>query len=75
MSTENQRDSRCSLARLPGFEPGAFRLGGGPSIQLRYKRKFKILCILLNFAWILLEYVQSHFDGFLTEGRFWLDFD
>lgn len=26
------------MARLPGFEPGAFRLGGGPSILLRYKR-------------------------------------
>ena len=29
---------RHFLARLPGFEPGAFRLGGGPSILLRYKR-------------------------------------
>ncbi len=31
-------DFRHFLAHLPGFEPGAFRLGGGPSILLRYKR-------------------------------------
>ena len=29
------------LASLPGFEPGAFRLGGGPSILLRYRDGYK----------------------------------
>ena len=33
------------MARLPGFEPGAFRLGGGPSILLRYKRRFIMMAI------------------------------
>lgn len=27
------------LVREPGFEPGTYRLGGGCSIQLSYKRK------------------------------------
>lgn len=27
-----------SLVREPGFEPGTYRLGGGCSIQLSYKR-------------------------------------
>lgn len=31
------RLSALFVASLPGFEPGAFRLGGEPSIQLRYK--------------------------------------
>ena len=38
---ENFVKSRLSaffVASLPGFEPGAFRLGGGPSILLRYGR-------------------------------------
>ncbi len=26
------------MARVPGFEPGAYRLGGGCSIQLSYTR-------------------------------------
>ena len=26
------------VARVPGFEPGAYRLGGGCSIQLSYTR-------------------------------------
>ena len=29
---------KCGLARVPGFEPGAYRLGGGCSIQLSYTR-------------------------------------
>ena len=29
---------RVWLARVPGFEPGACRLGGGCSIQLSYTR-------------------------------------
>ena len=36
---ENLDKSRLSalfVASSPGLEPGAFRLGGGPSIQLRY---------------------------------------
>ena len=27
-----------NVARVPGFEPGAYRLGGGCSIQLSYTR-------------------------------------
>jgi len=30
-----------TLARLPRFERGAFRLGGGPSILVRYGGKQK----------------------------------
>ncbi len=44
-SGRNGRDSQLSperappgLARVPGFEPGAYRLGGGRSIQLSYTR-------------------------------------
>ena len=40
---ENLEKSRLSaffVASLPGFEPGAFRLGGGPSILLRYGTMF-----------------------------------
>ena len=29
---------RKEVARVPGFEPGAYRLGGGRSIQLSYTR-------------------------------------
>lgn len=28
------------MVREPGFEPGTYRLGGGCSIQLSYKRKY-----------------------------------
>ena len=35
--------SRTVMASLPGFEPGAFRLGGGPSILLRYEDIYEIL--------------------------------
>ena len=38
-----QRPSAFFVASLPGFEPGAFRLGGGPSILLRYKDKYSVL--------------------------------
>ena len=35
---EDGRDVGVELARVPGFEPGAYRLGGGRSIQLSYTR-------------------------------------
>ena len=34
---------------LPGFEPGAFRLGGEPSIQLRY-RDIYVLSLIFDFV-------------------------
>ncbi len=43
---ENLDKSRLSalfVASPPGFEPGAFRLGGGPSILLRYGDIYEIL--------------------------------
>lgn len=39
------RLSALFVASSPGFEPGAFRLGGGPSILLRYEDIYKILSI------------------------------
>ena len=35
---DDGRDMGAELARVPGFEPGAYRLGGGCSIQLSYTR-------------------------------------
>ena len=37
------RLSALFVASLPGFEPGAFRLGGEPSILLRYRDLYQIL--------------------------------
>ena len=37
------------LLSLPGFEPGAFRLGGEPSILLRYRDIFYAVFILSVF--------------------------
>ena len=51
---ENLEKSRLSaffVASLPGFEPGAFRLGGGPSILLRYRDLYEIV-VLLPFAFL-----------------------
>ena len=39
------RLSALFVASSPGFEPGAFRLGGGPSILLRYEDIYEILSI------------------------------
>ena len=38
-----RRLSALFVASSPGFEPGAFRLGGGPSILLRYEDIYEIL--------------------------------
>ena len=45
--TYEKQGFRHFLASLPGFEPGAFRLGGGPSILLRYRDMYEILSTLL----------------------------
>lgn len=34
----SRTDSQHEVVREPGFEPGTYRLGGGRSIQLSYKR-------------------------------------
>ena len=39
---------------LPGFEPGAFRLGGEPSIQLRY-RDIYVLSLIFDFSALCME--------------------
>ncbi len=39
------RLSALFVASSPGFEPGAFRLGGGPSILLRYEDIYEIVSI------------------------------
>ena len=41
-SLDDTRFSAFFVASLPGFEPGAFRLGGGPSILLRYRDVYEI---------------------------------
>ena len=41
LSDEN---CRFFLASLTGIEPVAFRLGGGPSILLRYRDKYAAKC-------------------------------
>lgn len=41
--------SSSFLLSLPGFEPGAFRLGGEPSILLRYRDIFNTVFILYAF--------------------------
>ena len=38
------------LLSLPGFEPGAFRLGGEPSILLRYRDIFVLFLFYLSFT-------------------------
>ena len=42
---------------LPGFEPGAFRLGGEPSIQLRYR---DIYVLSLIFGFVVLTWNAFH---------------
>ena len=48
------RLSALFVASLPGFEPGAFRLGGEPSILLRYRDLYQILelaySVIISFA-------------------------
>ena len=51
-SKENKKRSQIAenldftafLAPQTGLEPAAFRLGGGPSIQLRYWGRYVIRC-------------------------------
>ena len=46
---------------LPGFEPGAFRLGGEPSIQLRY-RDIYVLSLIFDFSALCMECFSQRSD-------------
>ena len=46
---------------LPGFEPGAFRLGGEPSIQLRY-RDIYVLSSIFGFSMPYMECFSQRSD-------------
>ena len=46
---------------LPGFEPGAFRLGGEPSIQLRY-RDIYVLSLIFDFFALCMECFSQQSD-------------
>lgn len=62
------------LVREAGFEPAAYRLGGGRSIHLSYKRKMGKFIIISQLVSMLLfscsrllllyRYLRKHFESF-----------